>query len=781
MKDAAHSHTASTKTGVTDSVSRQQSANSILSAALETAALGYAVFPLAANSKAPVKGSDGLHDATTDRDRIRRALTNGRNYGTLPPENVLALDCDDADQVGSLEARFPELAEAPAIDTPRGGRHWYLRTDGWRIPTRAKAAPGLDVRGFGRAYVAGPGSRIDGKSYAAVRPLVAPEALPVASKALREYLTPEASAPPARRPPDAKPSATRASGYARAAWDAELARVASAPEGNRNDTLNSAAFNLGQLVGAGHLDRDRTLAALVRAAGKAGLSDSEAAQTAKSGLSAGRKQPRHPPEREMTAGQALDRATTGYQPPVNQEKSEGKALPDLTKFRRSDYGNAERLFALYGHDLRHCTARGWLVWDGKRWHNDSDEKTLRRLALQTARQLFRQASRLEGDQRDVWIRHSLACERRASLANAVELAKTLPGASVEVDELDSDPMLLNVENGTVDLRSGKLRPHSRSDLITKLAPVPYDPEAKCPQWLGFQRTICAGDSELIAFKQRAVGYSLTGSSAEQVLFIAYGAGANGKTTELHAIGQMLGDYATSAQFDTFAVKRNEAVRDDIADLAGARLVSASEGEGRHRLAEGLVKQLTGGDPVKARFLYRDYFAYRPQFKLWLATNYKPFIRGTTWAIWRRIRLIPYTVVIPDERQDKSLPAKLEGELAGILAWAVRGCLDWQRHGLGHAEAVTDATNAYRSESDTLGDFIAARCVVGEAYTELAGALYTAYREFAEQNGDEPVSSPAFGRLLTERGHGTSTARRGGKPVKVRGGLALAENAVREGV
>lgn len=242
----------------------------------------------------------------------------------------------------------------------------------------------------------------------------------------------------------------------------------------------------------------------------------------------------------------------------------------------------------------------------------------------------------------------------------------------------------------------------------------------------------------------------------------------------------MGDYANTAQFETFAVKKSEGVRNDLADLMGARFVSANEGENRQRLAEGLVKQLTGGDVLKARFLHKEYFRFRPNFKLWLATNHKPRIHGTDEGIWRRIRLVPYAVTIPKAQKDRGLRRRLEAERSGILNWILAGCREWQAHGLGEAEAVTKATEEYRRESDVLADFIAARCTVGERYSTRAGDLYTAYTNWCSENGEDAFSSNLFGRLLSERGYGTSQAREGGKMTKKRTGICLIENSGKVG-
>jgi len=311
--------------------------------------------------------------------------------------------------------------------------------------------------------------------------------------------------------------------------------------------------------------------------------------------------------------------------------------------------------------------------------------------------------------------------------------------------------ILNVLNGTLDLRAGHLRPHQREDLITKLVQAGYDPAATCSRWEAFLDRIMAGNQNLIDFLRRAVGYSLTGSIREQVLFMMYGTGANGKSTFLELIRALLGDYAQQADFNTFLLRHYEGPRNDLARLMSARFVAATEAESGRPLAEVVVKQLTGGDTIAARFLRQEFFEYKPQFKLWLAANHKPVVRGTDNAIWRRIKLIPFTVTIPEPEQDRSLSSKLKEELSGILAWAVGGCLEWQEHGLGEPEEVRAATAAYRDDMDILAEFLSECCIVHPGAKVKASALYKAYTQWCQKCGEKEVKQRTFGMRLSERG------------------------------
>src|SRR5439155_4535552 len=353
--------------------------------------------------------------------------------------------------------------------------------------------------------------------------------------------------------------------------------------------------------------------------------------------------------------------------------------------------------------------------------------------------------------REKLLKHALRSEQAARMQGMVTLAQSEPGIPVKPDQLDADPWALNVLNGTLDLRTGQLRPHRREDLITKLAPVVYDHEARYPLFLAFLDRIFAGNTELIGFVQRAVGYSLTGDVRERVLLILWGGGANGKSTLLETLRSMLGDYAMRTPTETLLVKHDGAIPNDVARLRGARFVSASEADEGKRLAEAQIKDMTGGETLSARFMRAEWFDFKPEFKLWLATNHKPVIRGTDKAIWDRIRLVPFNVRIPDGEQDKGLGAKLRAELPGILAWAVEGCLAWQRDGLGIAQDVQAATASYRAEMDVLAVFIGDVCTVSPAAKVSSKLLFSRYSKWCEANGERPLSQRALGEKLREKG------------------------------
>jgi putative DNA primase/helicase len=418
----------------------------------------------------------------------------------------------------------------------------------------------------------------------------------------------------------------------------------------------------------------------------------------------------------------------------------------------TDMGNAQRLVERHGTNLRYCFDSGkWLTWNGRSWTADNDGQ-VDRFAKETIKSMYCEAGcSASVSDRGNLAKHALKSEAEGRLRAMVNLSKTEPSVPVSQSMLDADPWLLNCGNGTIDLRTGKLLAHHRSNLCTKEVPIAFDSDAKCPTWIAFLNRVMADNRALVRFLQRAVGYALTGMTSEQVLFFLYGTGANGKSTFIETCRNLVGDYAQQSDFDTFVPKESGHPRNDLARLAGARFVAAVEAAQGRQLAENVIKQATGGDVITARFLYHEPFEYSPQYKLFLVANHKPVIVGTDEAIWRRIRLIPFTVTIPPNERDKQLLEKLRGELPGILAWAVRGCLDWQRDGLGEPEAVWTATAEYRREMDVMADFVDECCVLGEDQTEDAGLLYEKFKEWSDQNGEGFLTQKKLGTQLRERG------------------------------
>ena len=418
----------------------------------------------------------------------------------------------------------------------------------------------------------------------------------------------------------------------------------------------------------------------------------------------------------------------------------------------TDMGNAMRFAYEHGKAVRYCHLWGkWLIWDGQRWNTDTQMAIIEK-AKRTVRGMYSHAATLEdSDARHTFIKWAISSESESRINAMVSLGQSEASIPAAPNTLDSNQWLLNLSNGTLNLRTGDLQPHNHKDLITKLGPIEYHPEAIAPLWMSFLDRIFGGDQDLIAFVQRAIGYSLTGETSEQLMFICYGLGANGKSTMIEMLRYLTGNYSLHTPFTTFLSKDNESVRNDLARLAGARFVSSVELRAGQKLDEVVVKQVTGSDTIAARFLYQEYFEYTPIFKLWLVANHKPVIRGVDDAIWRRIALIPFTITIPVEERDRGLMAKLQAEASGILNWALAGCLEWQATGLNPPNTVRAATAAYRAEMDALGGFLNDCCVLMDNARTAAKELYTRYVEWCELNGEKAIDARWFGRSLSDRG------------------------------
>jgi putative DNA primase/helicase len=430
----------------------------------------------------------------------------------------------------------------------------------------------------------------------------------------------------------------------------------------------------------------------------------------------------------------------------------GLPAPAGEDVRLSELGNARRLVRHFGRDFRHCHV--WkrdLVWDGKRWRED-DTGQAERWAKEVPRLLYQEAAQADDEGlRQALVQHGLHSEQAKVVRAALALARSEPGVPVLPAELDRDPMLLNCPNGVLNLRTGQLREHHREDLITKLCPVVFDPAAKCPFWEATLKTVFPDDQPVIRYVQKLLGYALTGETREQLLAVFWGTGANGKSTLINMVLELMGkDYAIKASRDLFMARKQDNHPAQLARLFGKRLVVAVETQEGARLDEALVKELTGGDPITARRMREDPWQFAPTHKAVLVTNHKPEIRGTDHGIWRRIRLVPFTVRIPDEEQDKRLPEKLRDELPGILAWCVRGCLAWQEEGLEPPDEVKAATKTYRDEQDVIGEFLADHCNRHPELKVRASVLYAAFKAWCERSGEKWVSQRCFGEAMTER-------------------------------
>lgn len=415
----------------------------------------------------------------------------------------------------------------------------------------------------------------------------------------------------------------------------------------------------------------------------------------------------------------------------------------------SDVGNAARLVRRFNGNFRFCYGPNhWLVWDGKRWSFDGDGQVVR-LCKSTALAIMKEAASAVGDRQRELAKWALVSQKRDRLTAMAALAQ--PEVAVRPDELDADPWALNCLNGTIDLRTGTLRPHRRADLITKLAPVTYDPAAVCPLFEAFLARTFDGNAELMRYVQRWLGHCLTGDVSEQYLMVYHGEGNNGKNVLLDTVATIMGDYAGEAPPDLVTLRGRPDHPTEIADLMGKRLVIASETECGAELRLQLIKRLTGNARLKARKMRQDYFEFKRTHKLVLVTNNKPVVREDTEAAWRRIRLVPFGVVIPKAERDPQLTEKLRSELPGILGWLVRGCIDWVREGLAEPQEVIVATEDYRGTANSLDTFLAQCCSLGLGRFCTSSSLTAAYLEWCGRTGMVPLRTTAFGEEMKKHG------------------------------
>jgi putative DNA primase/helicase len=427
---------------------------------------------------------------------------------------------------------------------------------------------------------------------------------------------------------------------------------------------------------------------------------------------------------------------------------------DMLGYHSNDYGNAQRIIAAYGQFIRYSHAfKKWLLWTGRQWRIDDTEQ-VRRCALLVMLEFVSQAVLCSREDKDA---QYLLAFAKASL-NSGFISGALRTAQSELpirpSELDRDPYLLNFLNGTVDLRTSELRPHNPADFVTKLVHYDYRPSAQCPLFRAFLLEVMGEDIQMVKYLQRALGYSLTGSTGEKAVFVLFGAGNNGKTTLLSTIRELISEYAVLMQVDTLMTRSLESnnAAADLADLRGARFVMTSESESGQQLAQGKLKRITQGmGRIKATRKYENPVEFTETHKLWMDTNRKPLIGdGDDGATFARLHPIPFDVQIPRSKINRDLPQQLLGEAEGILSWCVAGAKKWYTSGLLKPPQVEAANKKWRAESDKLGQFISERCAIGEHLTTLGGTLYSAYRAWAESNGERPLSGREFATKLQER-------------------------------
>jgi putative DNA primase/helicase len=680
--------------------------NRILEAATKYKASGLSVIPL--EGKRPAVAWKEYQERRADNSELWEWFDGrtDRNLGIVTGEvsgRLLVVDWDDEALYADWCAHHPRLAKTRIAVTGRGGHHTYyrLQNGGDALTTQAftwQGKHGGEIRYNGGQVVAPPSVHPDtGQAYRWLH---------------EDMITMELGK-----------------------WEdlgLELAKKVAEPRGDPGGKIPEGM-------------RDNWLTSLAGSLRRVGLGEEGliAALT-----TANLEQCAPPLEHDQVLKIAASVARYPPAPPVA-----GEAVMAPIESHLTDMGNAARFALQHRGNVLYCHPWGkWLMWDGARWGSDQAGE-IARLAKETVASIYIEAAHGgDAETRKRVASHAQKSEAAPRVRAFLELARSETGIPVLPESLDTEPWLLNTMNGTLDLSANEFREHRSGDLITKVTPCHYDPEAKAPRWDRFLEEIFDGNKNLIGFLQRALGYALTGTTREHVLIILHGVGSNGKTTLCETVAAVLGeDYAQRAPVELLLRKWRDSVPTDVARLRGARFVTAIETDQGRRLAESLVKALTGGDKLTARFMRQDYFEFVPTHKLFLATNHRPEIWGTDLAMWRRVKLVPFSVVIPDEKQDKDLGEKLQEEAPGILAWMVRGCRDWLENGLGEPQEVKDATATYRAEMDILGEFLEDCCIIADGATATTGDLYQRYGEWCDQNKEKAISKRAFGSRLRERG------------------------------
>ena len=457
---------------------------------------------------------------------------------------------------------------------------------------------------------------------------------------------------------------------------------------------------------------------------------------------------------KLTIEKAIRDCESVYTPPTEKYTITVGKKKKPKRYSFDDTGNAEHFCDLFGGNVRYnYTDKAWMWYDGRRWkYDDSGEPKRMVDEMLSIMQSPEESELYLDDEGELQKKYQAHIKRsRSSSAKTAALKESEHLVPVTSDALDLNPYTLNTPSGVLDLRTGLLKKHDPDLYLSKICNAEYSEKLDTPVWDGFLQQIFGGDEQMIRFIQRAAGYSMTGVTDEQCMFICIGDGRNGKSTMLNILADILGDYACNMQPESLAIKSGgSAVNSDIARLRGVRFATTVEPDEGMRLAEGLVKQLTGGDVVTARRLYGNEFEFRPQCKIWMAANHKPIIRGTDLGIWRRIYLIPFTVQIPDSKVDKTLKYKLRDEMPGILKWMADGCTMWQREGLNPPLTVQSAGKDYQREMDVISRFVE-ECCVRTAYEGVrASDLYAAYKRWATENNEYCMSSTRFGKEMGGR-------------------------------
>ncbi|MEI9940051.1 MAG: phage/plasmid primase, P4 family [Pseudomonadota bacterium] len=791
----------------------------MLDAALELARAGYAVFPLypaSATHKAPVgkrpRCWHGHNDATTDEAQIERwwsepergdpdawQCSPDNNIGIAVPDGMVIIDLDPRN--GGWETFDKVEAECGAdwintltVDTGGGGKQFYLSCEpGRKFPPNLNAhfGPGIDLKQCGGFVVAPPSTHKSGGVYAWDPSTGDIEAAP-AWLTLLSKVKANSDVAPAPEVPDGAELDDRMrakldqaieaiepfyvdgekhylalaiGGYLRnKSWPAVAAKyvVSQLPSEDYNGRIADAVWAWGPGVhhprGAAEL-RERWIELLP-------LLD----EIFKSAFKGRKTKGSDGAQWDRPAAETAD----------SDQADQAKKPSDM----RTDIGNARRLVRGHGDRIRYFEARKvWYVWDGARWKADNTGEIVR-AAKEAAESLWEEAKEVADDEKQkaafAW---AAKCQDRQRLTNMIELAKSEPGIPVTAADLDAHPWLLNVQNGTLDLRTGELLEPDPALLMTKCCATHYEPGARSDLWEAFVKRTTGNDAELAAYIQRSLGYALFGAWREKAFWFGYGPPDGAKSTLLGVTGDVLGDYHVAAAASTWMVQNNVGGnRGDITRLLGARFVTSLEIRPGLRLDEELVKKVTGGDTIVAAGKYENDIQFQPTFALWMGANDRPTIRDDDEGTWSRVRCVPFTNPVPEHEKDRQLREKLTSaeHAPAVLAWLVAGCMAWQREGIGKCAAVTSATQAYRADMNRAGTFFEDCCELSPGHETSARAMRHAYDQWCKANSVRaPLAAKAFGQRLRALGAtgGDDTSRRVVQPATKAVGSIAAQPAV----
>lgn len=693
----------------------------MLNEALKYAAMGWPILPVS-KEKTPTCAHGSL-DATIAVDQIQKWYDKRDDLGiglaTGEKSGVVVIDFDSAkpgcDKTIAEFRKMYNFEDSPvrSITGSGGSHHFYRLPEGKRVANavRFKGFNGVDIRGNGGYVVlppsqngAGPYVWVEGHSPFDQELPLAPEFLWATTSTLK--LT--------------------------------YAQTQNLEKGTRNTTLTSIA---GRLRASG-MGQDELYDELIKQNQELCIPPLETKEVAKIVDSVCR----YPPENNK------DVISAAADVPIveSSNKEEAPTLRDLLRFSRTDAGRAEAVRFLNRGNLRYCKRDGrFYFWDGSRWRRDTLDQ-IHGVVIATSKRLQQAAATItdDADRKDA-LTKARSLENFDKVKSCIALLKSLGDVASDGDDWDSDPFLLGVPNGVVDLRTGELLPEDRNILMTLDTGVKYNPQATCPRWEKFLVEIFGDDPIMIEYIHRAVGYALTGLTTEQAVFLLVGEGSNGKSVFLSTIQHILGEYATIAAFASFEkqlLAGNQS--NDLAAFVGKRLVTSSETALDATFNEARLKSLTGGEKISARFLYQESFTFTPMLKLWLGVNHPPTVRDDSYAFWRRIRRINFGKIFQGEEVDPRLGDKLKAEAEGILLWAIRGAVKWFKDGMTTPDKITAAVEAYRGTSDHLATFLSDQTEADEGGSGVAGdEAYARYTSWLKSAG-----IPVYSRLLRDPFH-----------------------------